>query len=502
MITIGYSTRKHNNIFKTHLTNVSKYNNEIIEITNDNEYSLTEAYNKVLKKAKNNIVILVHDDVVLEKDFDQKILRYFKENKDYGVLGLAGSTNLPKSGQWWQDRTKMVGRVYHQQTINKNGKQITKNIESKYSGKFPKKLLEVCIIDGLFMAVHKDRIKPKTFNKKYEGFHFYDLSFSFKQHLNGVKVGVITDMKIIHKSVGNITDSEGNVNKNWDENRKQFIKQFESKLPYSLKPDIIYKDIQRKNKKTTSVITVVKEVDKFDNLLESLLSNSLNNNFEIIVGTEDLKIYDVMAALQDSLLADFDINLKVVLLENNNYAKQMNILSTYSDNEYLMFVDEDIVFMNDCLGQFIKNYDSSSGLLSSRIHFTDTQLIYHNGYKLYIKNIEKQNRLVITHDGYMSPYDYNETEKKRVIGVNKKLLFVSKKLFNLIKFDETLEHYYFGLKLSMETLKHRKNNNVVVDAVCTTSFEEKNSDKLQKDYSTNIVSFVNNNLNLFKNYLS
>ena len=38
--------------------------------------------------------------------------------------------------------------------------------------------------------------------KIYQGFHFYDLDFTFNNHLNGVKIGVIYDIKITHKSPG------------------------------------------------------------------------------------------------------------------------------------------------------------------------------------------------------------------------------------------------------------------------------------------------------------
>ena len=51
MITIGYSTRKSNEDFKAHIRKTiglseSKY--EIIELVNDGEFGLSEAYNKIL----------------------------------------------------------------------------------------------------------------------------------------------------------------------------------------------------------------------------------------------------------------------------------------------------------------------------------------------------------------------------------------------------------------------------------------------------------------------
>ena len=146
MITIGYSTRKENPQFKEYLKKTAGHPKvQIIEKINNGEKSLTDVYNEILKEAENDIVVFSHDDIYFEKNgWVRRILTHF-ENSDYGILGVAGSTYIPKSGQWWEDRSKMVGIVNHEH----NGKKW----ESKYSKDIGSKLEPTLMVDGLFFAV-------------------------------------------------------------------------------------------------------------------------------------------------------------------------------------------------------------------------------------------------------------------------------------------------------------------------------------------------------------
>ena len=127
MITIGFSTRHIDNDFIKMLTKTSGVPSpEVIPFENNGEYSLTEIYNRILEQSTNDIVVLCHDDIYFEsKNWGQKIINHFKRNDEYGILGLAGTTNMPKSGRWWEDPSKMRGIVNHEH----GGKKW----ESKYS---------------------------------------------------------------------------------------------------------------------------------------------------------------------------------------------------------------------------------------------------------------------------------------------------------------------------------------------------------------------------------
>lgn len=216
MITVGFSTRKSNPDFIEHIRKSSGYKKiEVIEIVNNGEKSLSQVYNEIIDQSKNDIVVLCHDDIIFETSaWLHKILKHFNKS-DYGILGVAGTTNLPKSGRWWEDKRKMVGIVNHQH----EGKQWT----SRYSNNIKNNIESVVIVDGLFIALDKNRIKHK-FDESVLGFHFYDLNFCYPNFLDDVKIGVITNVRITHKSIGE-------TNEDWENNRKIFEEKYKDNLP-------------------------------------------------------------------------------------------------------------------------------------------------------------------------------------------------------------------------------------------------------------------------------
>jgi len=216
MITVGYSTRKSSEEFKELLRKSSGHPKiEIIEKVNPDGRSLTEVYNEILEESTNDIVVLCHDDIYFDtKNWVKKLVRHFEKNP-HGIIGLAGTSHIPKSGMWWEDRSKMYGIVNHESE--------GKKWESKYSSSLGDKLKDVVIVDGLFICLSKSRIK-KRFDETVEGFHFYDVNFSFQNFLEGVQIGVMFDIRVTHKSIGM-------TNEKWERNRIQFSERYSSELP-------------------------------------------------------------------------------------------------------------------------------------------------------------------------------------------------------------------------------------------------------------------------------
>ena len=218
MITVGYSTREHNPQFIEYLKKSSGFKKiEVIEKINNGEKSLSQVYNEILEESTTDIVVLCHDDLYFDtSSWFHKIKTHF-EKSDFGILGVAGTTNMSDTGRWWETnrRKDMIGIVNHES----EGKKWT----SKYSDDLGKSIRQTVIVDGLFIALSKSRIKH-TFDEEFEGFHFYDIAFCFRNHLEGVKVGVITNIRITHKSIGQ-------TNRQWEENRAFFVRKYGDNLP-------------------------------------------------------------------------------------------------------------------------------------------------------------------------------------------------------------------------------------------------------------------------------
>ena len=224
MVTVGFSTRKIDLTFIEMLKKTSGIPNlEVIPFENNGEFSLTEVYNKILDKSSNNIVVLCHDDIYFDsKNWGQKIMNHFKRTENYGILGLAGTTNMSKTGRWWDDFSKMKGIVNHEHE--------GKKWESKYSASKGNQLDDVVLVDGLFIVINKKNIKT-NFNEDIGGFHFYDVDFSFRNFIEDVKIGVMYDVRVTHKSIGQTNDQ-------WEKNREIFAEKYKDILPVKVKRNL------------------------------------------------------------------------------------------------------------------------------------------------------------------------------------------------------------------------------------------------------------------------
>lgn len=231
MITVVYCTKEHNQQHIDHIIKTSGLHNniEVIEIINNSDpespsfnggMSLTTAYNKGLKQAKSDIVVFCHDDIEIEtKQWGNKLIKQFEKYPQFGIIGVAGSKSMPESGCWWEDPKQMYGRVKH----TNDGKSWL----SAYSKDLGQDLEGVVTVDGVFFAVVKSRIQ-KNFDESVEGFHFYDVTFSFENYLAEVGVGVSTLIRINHKSIGQTNEA-------WETNRLNFVDKFKNELPTKIK---------------------------------------------------------------------------------------------------------------------------------------------------------------------------------------------------------------------------------------------------------------------------
>ena len=222
-VSVVISTRKIDEGYREHVRKMfSQPDTEILMYENDGQLSLTQVYNKGLKESVNDIVVFMHDDLILETpNMTPKIVKMMSShsiNTNYGIVGVAGTDKLT-NGMWWQNRENMFGVVGH---IHEGKRHV--NHYSK--GVFNEKLKDVVIVDGLFFMVHKGRIK-KEFNEEFKGFHFYDISFCVENFLEGVKIGLTTKFGVTHKSIGM-------VNKEWEKNKLFFEALFDKKLPLEI----------------------------------------------------------------------------------------------------------------------------------------------------------------------------------------------------------------------------------------------------------------------------
>ena len=190
----------------------------IFYIKNDG-VGLTTVYSEAMSRCETDIIVFVHDDIEFLRDgWGEEIIRLFNDNKEYGIIGVAGSSEFDSNAMWWKYEKK-YGQVLHRN----DGKSWL----SSYSPLLKKDLEEVCVIDGLFIAIDKNRVS-KPFNKDIDGFNFYDIDFCLSNFLDGkTKIGVTTNIRIAHNSIGMLSE-------NWFKNREIINKKYGKNYPIKL----------------------------------------------------------------------------------------------------------------------------------------------------------------------------------------------------------------------------------------------------------------------------
>lgn len=223
-INIVYSSNNEKDIIlEENIKNTIGYKKyKIIRYMNYNEFSLSILYNRAISEnyEKNSIFVFIHNDIIFKtKNWGIILINKFKYN-NIDLIGVAGSDYIDETGKWWNNKNRRYGIVEHDDGMK------------KYTSYFSDKILNIqrcVIIDGLFMAlkITQDDIQYKYFDENYGKFHFYDVASCVKLFMSGFNIGVITDIKILHKSIGRI-------NNEWEDNKNKFIKNYYNYLPLDI----------------------------------------------------------------------------------------------------------------------------------------------------------------------------------------------------------------------------------------------------------------------------
>lgn len=157
--------------------------------------SLAEAYNRGLRAARGKYLVLSHDDVELLNEDLAAVLR--ANLGQFDLMGIAGTTRLTG------DRWDAAGDPYIF-TMVTYGAVAGNGWETILIGGG-----EVCqagmqAVDGVFMAVTREVASALAFDEAgFDGFHLYDIDFSFRAYRAGYRVAVCRNVVLIHASRGN-----------------------------------------------------------------------------------------------------------------------------------------------------------------------------------------------------------------------------------------------------------------------------------------------------------
>lgn len=194
---------------------------ELIIIDNsENRYSIFEAYNIGIEKSKGEYLCFVHDDILFHtKGWGSVISSIFAANHDYGLIGIAGSSQKTRTPSgWWdcQNEYKSINIIQHYP----NGKKVKEQLGFENSD-----LNEAVIADGVFLALRKEI--NVAFDQKLKGFHNYDFNIAIETRRKKYKIGITNQILIEHFSIGNL-------NREWLESIIRVHKYYHKFLPMAI----------------------------------------------------------------------------------------------------------------------------------------------------------------------------------------------------------------------------------------------------------------------------
>ena len=213
----SHLSEEENEKFVKHIDKTIGVKHTTVCYPNLNQYSLPQIYNQAIDDYNDfeTIMVFCHNDITIKTPKWGKLLLGKFNNQDFQIIGVAGTTSLSETGRWWDDRTKMVGVVEHTNGLT--------NWVSEYAPPRKGYTVPVILVDGLFIAADCNNLEHK-WDEEFKGFHMYDVSFCIPNYLDGCEIGVTTDIRILHNSVG-ATNNE------WEGNRMQFVEKYKEELP-------------------------------------------------------------------------------------------------------------------------------------------------------------------------------------------------------------------------------------------------------------------------------
>lgn len=485
MITVICSTRVIDPNYEKMLRSTSGIKDEDLEVlmfTNNGEMSLTQIYNIGLNQAKNDIIVFAHDDIeILSKCWGKKLIDHYQKT-DYGILGVAGTRTLDKTGVWWSVKESMYGNVTHTDGF--------KSWVSEYSFNFGNRIKDVVVVDGVFFSCKKSVIK-KQFDECYDGFHFYDISFCFDNFINDVKVGVMFDISIKHKSVGDVNDK-------WNENRIKFINKNMAYLPLMSDLDIPYVITKNKIKNEKKLAIIIPTKNKVDELLipclDSILFTTKYDNYTIYVadtGSDDVELDKIRKYILDKN------KIKLIEYDYYNFAKINNdVVNSKIDpsTELILFCNNDVQLINDAITLLVDTYDKNDkiGTVGCRLHY-ENGAIQHMGVLLSMndKQEAKFNHCFENWDfeniRHSNTYSYTH-------GNTAAFMLTSKMLFDEIGgFNEVYVECFEDVEYNLNCLLKNKKNITISNAVCYHLESQTRDKKSLPEDLNRLLAFINEN---------
>jgi GT2 family glycosyltransferase len=172
--------------------------------------SLAEGYARGLAQARHGLVVFSHDDVELLGGDPFGALA--AALRDHDVVGLAGATRITGPAVAWAGHPHLHGWIAYpaESGLDATAYSMESGVVAGAQG-----------LDGLLFAARREAATRVGFDAAtFDGFHFYDLDFSYRAHRAGLRVAIAPAVAAVHQSRGR-----------FDEAWKRYAARFHAKFP-------------------------------------------------------------------------------------------------------------------------------------------------------------------------------------------------------------------------------------------------------------------------------
>ncbi len=172
---------------------------ELIIINNSgNKYSIFQAYNEGVLRAKGDILCFMHDDAMFHsKNWGSRVYDYFNNYPNLGCLGVAGChLLLDTPSSFWHSGTFCT----HYYSRNFNGDLDLIGLPDNNN---LNNLIKVASVDGIWMCIRKSLFDIIRFDDiSFDGFHCYDSDICMQILQTGYDIGIAFGIAVEHSKRG------------------------------------------------------------------------------------------------------------------------------------------------------------------------------------------------------------------------------------------------------------------------------------------------------------
>jgi hypothetical protein len=167
--------------------------------------------------AKGELLVFSHDDIeILSPAFPQRLKAHLAK---FDLIGLVGTSRLGNSRWVSAGPPYIFGQICHLQPDNSLSVDIYGTPRPAVGG--------IQGLDGVFLATHRKIFEKVGFDAvNFDGFHLYDLDFSFAAYRAGFRLAVVNDINLFHHSAGKFDHVWVNYAKRFEAKWKSSLTQF------------------------------------------------------------------------------------------------------------------------------------------------------------------------------------------------------------------------------------------------------------------------------------